>query len=130
MNFTIPGISGLQIHLFNQLARINCTTIKITKTWQYTDGENTYEILKYIRILLAMFKSIQSLMELYSRPNNDTSLMKYVQRMHLLLHNGAGLSFDSTNLNLSGDHSAEMVSSGVTDPDMLVSSMQNVSQAA
>ena len=54
----------------------------------------------------------------------------HVKEMHVLLHNGAGLSFDSTNLNLSGDHSAEIVSSGVTEPDMLVSSMQNVSQAA
>ena len=59
-----------------------------------------------------------------------SGLVKYVKRMHVLLHNGAGWSFDSTNLNLSGDHSAEMVSSGVTEPDMLVSSMQNVSQAA
>ncbi len=50
--------------------------------------------------------------------------------VHLLLHNGAGLSFDSINLNLSGDHSAEMVSRDVAEPDMLVSSIQNVSHAA
>lgn len=61
---------------------------------------------------------------------NIENVLRFSFLTYLLLHNGAGFSFISTNLNLSGDHSAEIVSNGVAEPDMLVSSIQNVSHAA